>query len=1512
MAEIKNSFLRSKMNKDLDDRLIPNGEYRDAQNISVGKSEDDDIGALENVLGNTLIPPSSLGITDLQIIGYITDEYKDNVIVFATNYTDGTTFDSFPTKAPSTKRCIIYIWSPNTAGGITTLIDDSFLNFSTTNPIQATLIEELLFFTDNRNQPRKISIDRGAGYYTSEDQISVAKYNPWEPISLVKKETGIVAAAPAPTSTVFTLKTVNANIKVGMSVVSASKTNIQKIEGDDFITVTNVNGAIITLSGAPAAPANNPAADDNFIFLSSTMTNKSAENNWPGDPDFLEDKFVRFSYRFRFDDGEYSIMAPFTQIAYIPKQKGYFINDNEDAAYRSTILDWMENNVDNVELLIPLPDLASNMDTSYKITDMDVLYKESDALIVKVLETLPVADIIKSSSQNICSYDYQSRKPYKTLTQAQTVRVYDKVPVRALSQETAGNRIIYGNFRDIYTPPITVDYTVRTTIKKTFTSDSWVEYPNHSLKQNRSYQVGFVLCDKFGRQSSVILSPVKTTSLTGDLGSTIFAPYYTEAGRPNVKDWFGDALQIAVNKPITSNDPSSQPNFNTGEPGLYAIRTSPTGKGFQISDAANEDATIVGNVYTFKLDAAAGVNNVIPVVNNFLRGEFTDYVKVSTITNVGTVYTVTTVGQVNSSYLNNFANDPDIKYAFIINPTGWYSYKVVVKQTEQDYYNVYLPGILKGYPQIKQSGTPVPFPNDPIGSTSNIVLINDNINKVPRDLSEVGPDQKQFRSSVQLFGRVQNTIVGTAANAALNNIQYYPGTDTDTAISIATTNDSNMDFENLSAIGQQNIYQIDSKPLIARLATSTGIGVVTNATANLNMQPFLAIYETEPVESLLDIFWETTTVGIISDLNADVDTGFEGPSAISFNFTSFQENVSPGSNITDLVYVTSQEGVSFDGASAATTLTLNSFSVTDGTGASATSKFFLFQNTTAGSADYMKFQIKSMSASLDSSQSDTFFKFINNSSVNDSYTFNITVTDGAAIPNTNTLTFQGNLNNNIPVFTPALALITATVDETILRPLPAADQGRLIAFNGTNANNSLANRTDQLEWTITAGNPTNTLNGQVAFQINATTGQLTQTPNNTANGLYTLTITLKDSVSSGVQGTGGETIVANQQIRIGPTPVNSGVESVCKTIVFDPTAQFPDQATVTPYQSVGGTVTAVWYLSDNTSTGTARATYLEGTGWPTGAVPTNVTTGSISYAAYTNTNTIHRLGKALTQGTVALSMSMQLKYTGGETPNSGISAKIKGGWRVYHRVNNSAAWVSISDINNHTIPVAGIRRNSTEGPRLVAPSVSGTNFNYLQYVMAYDTPGEYLIVASETEAVQAASASQSLVTYCSSSDLNYSRCVIENGQNVSPVATTYKYKISNNSSAAPSCSIGSYGAAYSNLPYGQYVNQLFQSTSLSVPMSFTTDATDANGITHTNYKTFGIDQASPYNDGSSYKYTFNSRFTTNAGSEAKVYNPPSWGTNCFVNNCGNASTSTSQCNPLALTFPYTLNTFTNG
>ena len=52
---MKNNFLQSKMNKDLDDRIVPKGQYRDAQNININKSEGDDVGSIENVMGNSLL-----------------------------------------------------------------------------------------------------------------------------------------------------------------------------------------------------------------------------------------------------------------------------------------------------------------------------------------------------------------------------------------------------------------------------------------------------------------------------------------------------------------------------------------------------------------------------------------------------------------------------------------------------------------------------------------------------------------------------------------------------------------------------------------------------------------------------------------------------------------------------------------------------------------------------------------------------------------------------------------------------------------------------------------------------------------------------------------------------------------------------------------------------------------------------------------------------------------------------------------------------------------------------------------------------------------------------------------------------------------------------------------------------------------------------------------------------------------------------------------------------------------
>jgi hypothetical protein len=52
MAEFKRNFTAGRMNKDLDERLLPFGEYREALNVQVSTSEESDIGSVQNILGN--------------------------------------------------------------------------------------------------------------------------------------------------------------------------------------------------------------------------------------------------------------------------------------------------------------------------------------------------------------------------------------------------------------------------------------------------------------------------------------------------------------------------------------------------------------------------------------------------------------------------------------------------------------------------------------------------------------------------------------------------------------------------------------------------------------------------------------------------------------------------------------------------------------------------------------------------------------------------------------------------------------------------------------------------------------------------------------------------------------------------------------------------------------------------------------------------------------------------------------------------------------------------------------------------------------------------------------------------------------------------------------------------------------------------------------------------------------------------------------------------------------------
>ena len=1381
MAEIKNSFLKSKMNKDLDDRLIPNGEYRDARNISVGRSEDDDIGALENIKGNTLVPGTNIGA--LQVIGYLTSNNSETIYLFLTNNS---------TASPGTSH-YIYKYFNNS---YTKILEGAFLNFSADNYITGVnLVEDLLFWTDNRNQPRKINVTKPFGYYFKENQISVAKYNPYEPIELLKT----ITATGTSTGVNLVLTAANTLIKKGMSVIVKNNSNVQKVDADKYIYVTNVSGTAVTLNVQPTDEAGNNyniVNTDTITFLVTTMTGKDItydfndSNDWPGDPDFLQDLFVRFSYRFKFDDQEYSVMAPFTQPTFIPQQKGYFLEGDEDAAYRSTILDFMQNGVQNVELIIPLPDRQSKLGDgtldTYKIVQLDILYKESDARAVKVLDSINVDNL--NSSSNTYLYNYQSRKPYKTLPERQTVRVYDRVPVRALAQEVSGNRIMYGNFQSQHTPPATIDYNVGASAKNTTVFTNWAEYPNHTLKKNRNYQVGFILSDKFGRQSSVILSSVDDsapTTLGGTTfgGSTFYHPY--TSATQNLKQWFGDALKVVINTEITSSVNSD----GEGAPGLYADQI---GNGFNTT--ANSVGITSPFIYTFTL----GSNAVdVPVLNSYLRGEFTDFVKVTNVDDTAApIYTITTDGQVNNFlYSDNALNAPDTKYAYTItNTLGWYSYKVVVKQQEQDYYNCYLPGFLNGYPSTTGVTDPPVFPTTEDDKTAHTVLLNDNINKIPRDLNETSDQQKQFRSSVRLYGRVNNT--------ATDNVQYFPvstGTQTlplaMTADTISTAFDLSMYSDDISTTNVP-FYQLETNPFIARLATSNA-GTTVVGLPNSSMTIQLSVAETEPVESLLQLFYETTTVGLIADLNADINTGFDGVAGLSALGYSHFENMAANTDISAVFKPQNNQGSDFLN----TQIENVSMTVTDGNGLTRATG-----NLTDGFTGDFKLITSGTGYKLQTAVDTFVFSnagFDSNKNSKETYNFNFTwTTVPASGGDTSSTPFTGNLTNNDPIFTdwisgPSLPAVTVSVGDNT-----GVTRG---ADNGSATNN-----TSQIKYSIVSQSP-----GSYFSIADPSVGVVTKSTT-TPLGVYTLNLKAEDAVVSGVVQNGSLSVTKQQVITVGALQMNTSSKSGCESSIVPSQGIPPMFGAVVPLSATQSQPQrAIWYIANGTFTSSSPAS-----GYALTDLPVQPSTST------SDSNFLFRLGtpnnSALSVGTVVFSCNMQQKYSSGSSaPRSGSKVQ----WKVYHRDNASdATWSQLADINNSNIIADAELINN-----------SSNTTKYASTAFAFDTVGEYLIVAENAYHTYAGTFNDSLILWVNSDDLYYGSCVVENGSQVSPYSTNptaWNYEISSHKTA-----YGCYATStprFAPMAYAEYVDIFYLNNTLSSP---------ANGSTYNYPNFFGFDAA---------------------------------------------------------------------
>ena len=205
------------------------------------------------------------------------------------------------------------------------------------------------------------------------------------------------------------------------------------------------------------------------------------------------------------------------------------------------------------------------------------------------------------------------------------------------------------------------------------------------------------------------------------------------------------------------------------------------------------------------------------------------------------------------------------------NPLGWYSYKIVVKQTEQEYYNVYAPGLISAHPNGNER--------------TWLTLHGDNINKVPRSLEgNANPDILLSPSDAVLFPKVINTFnsntfsnTGTVANFKDINVISI-GTQSDHALFMGTgTDNSNLFFEPEKNHLLAELPDLSGNPYtIANVVEDSDIeaSVVDANTDPLgNNKVKLTVLETEPFESALDIYYETSTSGLVSELNEDIPSG---------------------------------------------------------------------------------------------------------------------------------------------------------------------------------------------------------------------------------------------------------------------------------------------------------------------------------------------------------------------------------------------------------------------------------------------------------------------------------------------------------------------------------------------------------------------------------------------------------------------------------------------------------------
>ena len=280
----------------------------------------------------------------------------------------------------------------------------------------------------------------------------------------------------------------------------------------------------------------------------------------------FKDKLVRFSYRYKYLDGEFSPFAPFTGVAFSPGNfdyspvKGYNLG--------------MINQLKSLELKGFVPN-----DIEDGVVAVDILAKIEDSPIIYLLDTVKPTDLVpKNKSLNAWDanvYVINSDTVKGAIPANQLLRPWDNVPKQALAQEVVGNRLVYANYKEGYNLVNASGASYKPEFDVSIDNGDSELTKKRSIKSSRDYQLGVVFSDDYGRETPVLSNGTGSfhvNSLMASNNNVIQATFQNEDYPVDatyykffIKETAGEYYNVAMGRHYVDDDNSVWLAFPSSE-----------------------------------------------------------------------------------------------------------------------------------------------------------------------------------------------------------------------------------------------------------------------------------------------------------------------------------------------------------------------------------------------------------------------------------------------------------------------------------------------------------------------------------------------------------------------------------------------------------------------------------------------------------------------------------------------------------------------------------------------------------------------------------------------------------------------------------------------------------------------------------------------------------------------------------------------------------------------------------